>query len=200
MESWLPSVGLGECVPPSFMIQVQKNGKDVVDVPVWPGNTYQDVLTLLASELPLRSLTYSLELDGRPLQCEERVEPSRCLFVLRTGIPAGSPDVRGGAPNIPTMAGFMALRFNSLSGVIKVKPDAVGKRWRVIRPGMSLRSRCRTEGCPALAQIIYSSVGYGTFHVERESALLKCPVCLKRANPADNIGFLQARYLIKGMR
>ena len=162
------------CNGRTFALNVQQN------------STIEEVKTKInqQEEIPLydqRLIFCNVELvDDRALADYNIQHESQLYLVLR---------LKGGGIKIP---------FNKLNAQIILKFGKGGPEYRTVKPGLSFRTKCKTEGCVANGDVIYVNREFGDFTINREAMTLTCPMCKKLTEPATNCGFYRAQWKFTG--
>mmetsp|Transcript_15291 Transcript_15291/g.15273 ORF Transcript_15291/g.15273 Transcript_15291/m.15273 type:complete len:170 (+) Transcript_15291:249-758(+) len=73
--------------------------------------------------------------------------------------------------------------------------DENAPRWRSARRGISFKARCRNRFCEAgsMGDWVLVNKGFGVFSIGETITSLRCPVCNKRVNRAENCGFFDCK-------
>lgn len=159
----------------TFAINVQRN------------NTIEEVKTKIyeKAEIPINDqqlLFRKQELvDDRALADYDIQHESDLHLVLR---------LKGGGVKVP---------FSKLNAQVIKKFAKTGPEYRTVQPGLSFRSKCKTEGCVANGDVIDVNRGFGHFTINRVAMTLECPICKNRAEPATNCGFYRAQWVFTGI-
>lgn len=101
--------------------------------------------------------------------------------------------IRGGGA-----MGF-GVGFNSLNTPVIQKFAATAPDYRNVRQGLSFKSKCIHQGCPAYNQIIIVNKGLGHFNIALVSRTLVCPKCSNKAEKSSNCGFYLAKWKFTGV-
>lgn len=81
-----------------------------------------------------------------------------------------------------------------------VKPFAQNPPlFRRVSPGLNIISKCSYEGCRACGEVIVANWGFGHFNIGPQRVTVKCPLCGKKANIAQNCGFYMAQWDFTGI-
>ena len=101
--------------------------------------------------------------------------------------------------NNPAIAGGGLMTVDISKNQTKIIPFGnTGKKYRLVCPGLNIKSECKNRACEAYDDVIYIEIGY----VQRWNLLdnlkekVRCPSCNERVKPL-NFGFWLCRYEIE---
>jgi Ubiquitin family len=91
-----------------------------------------------------------------------------------------------------------SFSFNSMSYEVNIPFSVSAPEWCYVYKGISWSGVCKNINCKASNEIVYVSLGFGTFDVRNTISNLKCPICCKKIENVNNCGFSEASWTFKG--
>lgn len=193
MEKWRAGLREGTEDTAVLAIWVQERPEtDPVQYILPAGSTAADLVAEIAYRLPALSLDFHISVGGVPLPYDFSLQPTEEVLRVREGQEAG-PLPTLSPPSIPSKDSQQWLGFHH------IQLEQFAPAWRVIRKGLSLRAKCLNSACPAYLQNTYINRGFGTFSVEREFQIVKCPACGKKAERGAAMSVYEGKYKAEGM-
>lgn len=193
MEKWRAGLNEGIEETPSLAIWVQEQPEATAVQYILPAeSTVADLIAEIDHRLPALSLSFYLSAGELPLPPSFILQPTEEVLRVCTGTAAG-PLTTLTPPDLPSRDSQQWLGFHH----VKLEPFVPA--WRVIRKGLSLRAKCLNSACPAYLQNVYVNRGFGTFSVEREFQIVKCPACVGKTERGTAMNVYAGRYKVEGM-
>ena len=96
------------------------------------------------------------------------------------------------------MKAFGTVLFNSMEKQVSVKFNALAPSWRIVTPGLNLKGKCKNLQCDAKNEVIWIQKGFGTFFINKEAQMSKCPKCDKKAEDITNFGYYNCKIKVEG--
>ena len=99
----------------------------------------------------------------------------------------------------PSIAGGGLMTVDVSKNKTKIVPFGnTGKKYRIVCPGLNIKSKCKNKACEAYKDTIYIKIGYVTKWnlLNNLKEKVRCPSCNERVKPL-NFGFWLCRYEIE---
>ena len=190
MEKWRGGLSEGTEDTNVLAIWVQERPETApVQYTLPAASTVADLVAEIAYRLPALSFGFYLSVEGLPLPYTFPLQPTEEVLSVCEGQEAG-PLPTLSPPDLPSKD-WLGFHHTQLAQFTPA--------WRVVRKGLSLRAKCLNAACPAYLQSTYINRGFGTFSVEREFQIVKCPACGGKTERGTAMGVYEGKYKVEGM-